>query len=224
MSLSQIRHPVPNAMETKLTSLLVAIFAAALLTSCLSNEPPSEAWRKAEESVAQRERAYTNGMAWPSKSRTNETVMVPGMRITADVSNSRIAIEAHEGYERSYTWDDATRSAILAPRKIRWYGSFGIYSPGVGNHWRSNGGITRGVLEEGVLWFKTTEDAVNWLKDVQSLNNCVYSKGGLVVAWEKVPARKQLNVDVWQLMIGGDKPAALPGSRDEQIKVTHSTN
>ncbi len=211
-------------METKILKLLPAIFAAATMAGCMTNEPPSEEWRKAEQSVARQELAYTNGMAWPPTAHSNEIVMSPGTQISASTPESKIIVEAGQDYERSYTWDGATRSAKLWPRKTRWYGSLGIYFPGAGQHWKSNGGITRGVLQEGVLWFKTTEDAVNWLADVQSLKNCVYSKGGLVVAWEKVLARKQLNVDVWQLMIGGNKPAALPGSSDEQIKVTHSTN
>jgi len=197
--------------------------AIAVLTGCATNDPPSEQWLKAQQSDARQEMAYTNGMEWPANAVTNETVMPPGMRIKVRTSESEMIVQAGRDYERSYTWDGGTRSAKLWPRKTRWYGNLGIYFPGAGQHWKSNNGITRGVLQEGVLWFKAEEDALNWLNNVQSLDNCVYTSSGIVVAWERVPARKQINVNVWQLMIGGKKPTALTGSRDEQIRVTHAT-
>ncbi|MBE7501707.1 MAG: hypothetical protein HS113_15670 [Verrucomicrobiales bacterium] len=33
----------------------------------------------------------------------------------------------------------------------------------------------------------------------------------------KVPARRQLSVEVWQIYIGGKKPERLPGARDDLI-------
>ena len=212
-------------METKTLKLLPAVFAATTVVGCMTNEPPSEEWRRAEQSVARQEMAYTNGMAWPPTVRSNEIVMSLGMRISASTSETAITIEAGHDYERSWTRGTAlldlpnSGHARLAGTVISAFISLGQVSI-----WKFNGGITRGVLQEGVLWFKTMEDALNWLNNVQPLDNCVYSKGGLVVAWKEMPARKQLNVDVWQLMIGGVKPTALLGSRDEQIKVTHSTN
>jgi hypothetical protein len=191
------------------------MFAAATVAGCTTNEPPSEEWRRAEQSIGREEMAFTNGMAWPASAPTNETVMSPGMHIKARAPGTEIIVEADRDYERLYTWDGGTRFAKLWPRKTRWHGNLGIYFPGVGQHWKPNGGITRGVLQEGVLWFRTTEDALNWINKVQALKNCVYSKDGLVVAWEKVLERKRLNVDVWQLMVAGRKPAAFPGSHDE---------
>lgn len=202
---------------------IATFLAAFFVTGCRMNEPSSDAWRKAEESSAREEWAYTNGMAWPSTNGTNETVMTPGMRITASDSGGQIFISAGEGCERSYTWDSATRSAKLWPRKTRWYGSLGIYFPGPGEHWKSNGGVTRGVLGEGILWFKTADDALAWIKNIQPLKNCVYSNDGLLVAWERVPARKQLNVDVWQIMVAGRRPTDLPGSRDDQLVITRES-
>jgi hypothetical protein len=158
-------------------------------------------------------------MAWPTTNGTNETVMATGMSITASNREGQITITAGEGYERKYTWDGATRSAKLWPRRTRWYGSLGIYFPGPGQHWKSNAGITRGVLEEGVLWFKTADDALAWIKQNQMRGSCVYTDDGLMVFWKKVPARKQLNVDIWQIMIAGEKPHSLPGSRNDSVSV-----
>ena len=36
---------------------------------------------------------------------------------------------------------------------------------------------------------------------------------------QKVPARKQLNVEVWQIYVNGKKPAKLDGGQDDKIKV-----
>ena len=69
-----------------------------------------------------------------------ETVMTPGMKITALTSNGEITILASKDYERSYTWDGETRSVKLGARKSRWYGKLGIYYPGPGQHWKSNHG------------------------------------------------------------------------------------
>ena len=192
----------------------------ACLAGCITREPRSEAWRKAEESITRERWSYTNGMAWPAVDGVIETVLIHGMCVSARNSEGQITIKAGAGYERSYTWNGATRSVNLWPRKSRWYGSRGIYFPGPGQHWKSNGGITRGVLNEGVLWFKTKNDALAWIRQNQSAKYCVYSADGLMVNWQKVPARKQLNVDVWQIMVAGEKPTSLEGSENDRIAVT----
>ncbi len=197
-----------------------ALVGSLILTSCVINEEPSPEWQRAEQRTALAEMAYTNGMAWPSMTGSNEIVMTPGMRITADTPGGAITLGAGEGYERTYTWDGTTRSAKMWPRKTRWLGSLGIYYPGLGQHWKSNHGITRGVLQEGVLWFKTEADAVAWIKKHNSSTGCVYSSQGLVVAWGKVPERKQLNVDVWQIYVDGHKPTRLEGSENDRITVS----
>ena len=78
-----------------------------------------------------------------------ELVMSKGDKVIATTETGRIEITADDGLNRSYTWDGATRSAELEPRKKRWYGSMGAYYPGPGEHWKNNNGITRGVLQEG---------------------------------------------------------------------------
>lgn len=209
-------------MEIRKLIYLVPLLVTAAMTGCTTNQPYSAQWLSAERSVAERESAYTNGMAWPANVNTNELVMTPGMRIRARANGDEIIVEAGHDFERIYSWDGGTRSVKLWVRKTRWYGNQGIYFPGPGEHWKSNGGITRGVLQEGVLWFKTISDATNWLTHLQPLKNCAQTDTGLVVAWGKTPERKQINVDVWQLMISGEKPESLPGSSDEQVEVTQS--
>src|ERR1041384_5238981 len=108
--------------------------------------------------------------------------------------------------------------AQLWPRWERWNGSLGAYYPGVGEHWRGNHGITRGVLEEGQQHFHSIEDVLKWLHLQQmQYANCVYSDDGLVVCWERVLVRKQLNVNVWQIYIEGNKPTKLEGSNNKML-------
>jgi hypothetical protein len=148
----------------------------------------------------------------------NEIVMSPGMKITAITSEGKITITAGKGLKRSYTWEGATRSVEMWPRDERWYGSLGLYFPGPGEHWKAHKGITRGVVEEGQQHFKSREEALKWLAGRKYLPY-VYRNDGLVVGWQKVPARKQLNVEVWQIYIKGKKPAKLAASQDDKVVV-----
>jgi hypothetical protein len=202
---------------------VIPVFLVCLVVAGCQSEPPSEAWKQAEASSARELWEATNGMAWPSDRVSPEIVMTPGMQITARTAKGEITIRAGEKYERFYTWDSATRSAKLEPRWERWYGSLGIVNrePVPWRRWKSNKGITRGVLEEGVLWFKTVDGALAWVKRAQSTGeDYVYTRNGLVIGWVKILPRKQLNVDVWQFMIDGKKPESLPGSRDDLVSVT----
>lgn len=135
----------------------------------------------------------------------NEVVMPPNTTINATTDSGTIIIKSGKGLKRYYTWDGATRSVVMWPRSNRWYGSFGIYYPGPGSHWIPNNGISRGVLEEGQQNFDTLEEAETWLK--RDCQHCVYNDSGLVVCFFKVSAREQINVDVWQIYIGGKTPS-----------------
>jgi Ankyrin repeats (3 copies)/Ankyrin repeats (many copies) len=147
-----------------------------------------------------------------------EVAMSPGMRITATMSVGKIAITAVDELTRSYTWDGATRAVEMCPRVERWYGSLGLFNPGAGEHWRDHHGITRCVTQEGQQHFKTVEEALKWIKE-RNWYPFVYRDDGLMVGWNKNLARKQLSVEVWQILIDGKKPKRLPGSQDAGITV-----
>jgi len=74
------------------------------------------------------------------------------------------------------------------------------------------------VVEEGRQHFETEDEALRWLA-ARSFMPYVYRSDGLVVGWSKTPARRQLNVEVWQIIIKGEKPIDLPGSQDDKIRV-----
>lgn len=154
-----------------------------------------------------------------SRQPKTEAVMTPGMIITATTKTGTITITAVDELTRSYTWEGATRSVEMEARDERWYGSLGLYFPGPGDHWKPHNGITRGVLEEGQQHFKTTQEAMDWIH-ARKWMPFVFRGDGLVVGWDKIPERRQLSVEVWQILVGGKKPQGLPGSDDSKIRVT----
>jgi Ankyrin repeats (3 copies)/Ankyrin repeat len=150
----------------------------------------------------------------------NETVMSPGMRIRVTTPVGAIEVTAVDELTRSYTWDGATRSVEMWPRAERWNGSLGLYYPGPGEHWNEHKGITRGVTEEGQQHFKSAEEAVAWIRK-RSWMPYVYRDDGMMVGWSKTLPRRQLNVEVWQILVDGKKPGRLPGSENDKIVVTN---
>jgi len=147
-----------------------------------------------------------------------ELVMSKGDKILATTEAGRIEIMAGDGLNRSYTWDGATRTAELLPRTKRWYGSMGAYYPGPGEHWKDNNGITRGVLQEGQQHFEDKEAAQKWLAQQGKWYSTVFTNSGLVVSFAKVAGRRQINVEVWQITIGGVPPKELNGADDAKVQ------
>src|SRR4051812_13887695 len=106
-----------------------------------------------------------------------ESVMSPGMTITATTSVGTMMITAVNQLTRSYTWEGATRSVEMWPRPERWNGSLGLYFPGPGDHWEPHTGISRAVVEEGQQHFKTLKQALDWIHALGWMP-CLYRDDG----------------------------------------------
>lgn len=77
------------------------------------------------------------------------------------------------------------------------------------------------MLDEGILWFKSVDDFLRWVRyERQSGLDYKYNDNGIMVGWLRYPLRKQINVEVWQVMINGHKPGGLPGSNNDLVRVT----
>jgi hypothetical protein len=74
-------------------------------------------------------------------------------------------------------------------------------------------------LEEGQQKFPSQAEALTWLRTGYNQLG-VYRDDGLVVVWSKNLDRRQLNVNVWQVLINGKAPKHLPGSHNDKIKLT----
>jgi hypothetical protein len=149
-----------------------------------------------------------------------ELVMAPGSKLQAITPAGQIKVAAGKGLQRCYTWEGATRCVEMWPRKTRWLGSMGLYFPGSGYHWSEHKGIARAVVQEGQQHFQTVDQALAWIATQKKWIPVIYRNDGLLVGWTKNPERKQLNVEVWQLLVGGAKPSALPGAEDQRITVS----
>ena len=156
-----------------------------------------------------------------------EIVMSDGMKIIATNGVGTITIHATKGFERCFTWEGDTRCLEMKPREERWYGSYGIYFPGSGNHWKEHNRVTRGMAEEGQQHFDSMEAAIKWIHDGSNkLFNLVYTDEGLVVGWLKAikPTSgpgSAIDVCIWQIYVNGKKPKQLPGSQNDMISVTY---
>jgi hypothetical protein len=145
--------------------------------------------------------------------------MSEGMKIKALTASGEIVIEAGEGSRRTYRWDGCTKSVKLRARTKRWFGSLGLYYDGVGTAWWVPcGGTNRAVIEEGQQGFETAEEALDWLSR-RTAYEYVYTSDGLVIGWESNARRRALHVEVWQLLVQGNKPAGLAGAKDDRLVV-----
>jgi len=149
-----------------------------------------------------------------------ETVMQPGDSIRATTSVGTITVEATAGYERTYGWAGARRTAMLDPRNQRWYGALGLYSGGPSGYWEEHAGITRPVMQEAQIHHATLDEALAWIETQRGYAPVVYRNDGLLVSWSTHLPREQINVNVWQITVGGKAPTELPGSTDDAIVLT----
>lgn len=150
-----------------------------------------------------------------------ETVMSPGMRITATNDNGTVTVTCGKDTKRTYEGEGWKKTIKHIARKGRWRGSLGLYDPA--GSFSPHGRV---IVEEGRLYFLSVEDAMRYLYVGSLHSKPVYTNDGLVVGYSvargelprygKVVAR---SVEVWQLYINGIKPTSLPGARDEAIKI-----
>lgn len=155
----------------------------------------------------------------PAQSGAVESVMEVGESITVTNSFGKLVVRALSPLGREYEWNGASRKVTMQPRKTRWDGSLGLYFPGPGDHWDEHDGVTRGLLNEGILRFTGEKEFREWLKDRENdYLRFVYRNDGLVVGWGKYLPRRTLSVEVWQIMISDAIPTKIEGSNDDLIQ------
>jgi hypothetical protein len=155
-------------------------------------------------------------------SRT-EIVMCPGSTIDVASPNLPISIQAVGRTSRRYQLADIDETFKLVPRHARWNGSFGMYRPP---------GMSRSrmALEESLLFFDSLEDMQYWMTWVQRQGGLFqFTSDGLVVHWgfrrpnaQASRAKRDLTVEVHQLLLKGVKPTNLPGASDEAFTIRNS--
>jgi hypothetical protein len=154
-----------------------------------------------------------------------EVVLLEGMKICAKTSNDAICISAVGGNKRSIIWDGKERQITLIPRKERWHGKLGLVSPNQPNNlWKSKDGVTRVLVQEAIIRFDNKDRAINSINfPGKERYNVVYNDNGLLFTWHSSdsPKEKLLDLMVFQILIDGEKPETLPGSRNEDITISY---
>lgn len=141
--------------------------------------------------------------------------------IEAHADNSSVKIISSKGFDRIYEWDDCKLKSNMGARRQRWYGSMGIYdpAPSFGFSFGGCSGISRTVVQEGQIHFDDFQFAYKWIQRHPKSDKTVWTNDGLLVSWNIVPGRMQLNVDVWLICIDGKRPKQLDGATDSAVKV-----
>lgn len=161
----------------------------------------------------------------------SELVMHEGTVIEASNDNSAIKISAGKGHDRVYEYDRCVlKSRGMMARYERWFGSLGIYDPAGQStlFYAPTGckGLSRTVVQEGQIHFDNMQFANAWIRRQEMATRrsgeTVWSNNGLLVSWNAVPDRRQLNVDVWLICINGRRPEKLDGAMDRAVRVFSS--
>ena len=146
-----------------------------------------------------------------------DLVMTRGCRIQANTETARISIYAFSDLARGYEWKDVNEDAVLSSLKENGPGGPSLYFYGSTKNWREHDGTTGGEFREGRKGFQSPEQALQWIRQQSGKYPTVYRNDGLLVSCGKDLERKQITVEVWQILIIGNKPATLPGSDDSKI-------
>lgn len=158
-----------------------------------------------------------------NQNMAKESVLKAGMTLCATSGNEKICIFADNDFKRIISWDGASRTITLVPRKERWHGLLGLVSPGPpDDYWPYYKGITRAVVQEAQVNMLDKELFYQSVNSPFEQANIVYRDDGLGVKWYKslmpdlVPGGV-LDLMIFQLLIDGKKPEHLIGSKNDKI-------
>lgn len=153
---------------------------------------------------------------------STELVMREGVTIEARKDNTSVKVTSGKGLNRTYEWGRCKLKSDMGARKQRWYGSMGIYdaAPSFGFSFGGCDGISRTVVQEGQIHFDDVQFALKWIERRPKSYKNVWTSDGLLISWDIVPGRQQLNVDMWLMCINGKRPKQLVGGFDSAVSVT----
>ena len=144
-----------------------------------------------------------------------EAVLGPGQSVAA--LNRFGAVEIHyvAPTKREYRWDGASRVVKMIARQEPFRGVLGLYEPADAF---GNWGNVRLVVQESNIYLPNYEEVYKFLYRSSEVMDWVYTSDGLVVGYSRTPARNQVNIELWQLYVGGVKPSSLRGARNDKIR------
>ncbi len=147
----------------------------------------------------------------------NGAVLSPGHSIQASNKNGKVRISYVTSVKRKYEWDGRVKIVTMIPRKELFEGRLGLYNPA--SSWGLNPFEIRLVVEEAAINFASEEQIYAFLRQSSDYMDWVYTNNGLVVGFGRTPSRRQINIDLWQILLRGQKPNGLIGAKPEDIVV-----
>lgn len=147
-------------------------------------------------------------------------VLSQGQIVEATNKNGTVKISYANPVKRKYVWNGKSRVVKMIPRREPFQGKLGLYEPADSSG--LNQSETRLVVEESVREFENEAQVKAALVEGSAIMDWTYTDDGLVVGFAIVPSRNQVNVDLYQFLIHGQKPIAIPGARPDRIRITQS--
>jgi len=146
------------------------------------------------------------------------------MTIEASNKQGPVRISYVDEFTRKYEWSGRSRTIKLIPREDRFRyegqigeGILGLYEPATSWFFAPR---ERLVVQEAERHFKDEQEARRFLTQSSNFMDWVYTNDGLVVGFSKMEARGgQVNIDIWQLVIGGVRPKVLIGAKPDAIQI-----
>jgi len=155
----------------------------------------------------------------PNVTPVRDAVLKSGETVEATNSNGKVKISYVTAQKRRYEWNGRSRVITMIPREEPFDGKLGLYEPA--DSWGFVFWKERLVVQESVINFANLNEVDAFLRQTKDYMDWVYSSDGLVVGFGRTPARNQVNIDLWQLLLRGEKPKQLSGSKSDAIRISN---
>jgi hypothetical protein len=146
-----------------------------------------------------------------------EAVLARDQSIEAVNKNGKVTISYISSIKRKYEWDGSVKIVKMIPRDERFQDKLGLYQPA--DSWGLNPFEVRIVAEEAIIDFKSEDAMYAFLSQSDDYLDWKYTADGVVVGFGRMPSRKQLNIDLYQFLVGGKKPIEIKGARPDAIRI-----
>jgi hypothetical protein len=142
-------------------------------------------------------------------------VLSPGQSVEATNKYGSIKITYVSAVRRKYEWGYHSKVIRLRPRGVAFRGMMGLYDPGDTNDLYAE----RLIIQESELDLENYDEAYKFLLSSVGSNDWVYTSDGLVVGFNVTPGQPAVHVNLFQLLVRGERPHRLRGARPDSIRL-----